>query len=299
MSTSPWRAVIDIGTNSVLMLIARRGQGGVLEVLSDQSTICRLGEGVAASGVLKATAIERTLVCLSGYRRVADELGAQLVPVTTEGVRLASNPEAFLGPAGQVLGTPVRILGGDEEAELSYLSVVRDPPVRGPMRVIDIGGASTELVVGDGEELLAAVSHKIGAVRLTEQFVTADPPTSESVAEIHAHALAVFREHMPVEPHPVLHGLAGTVTTMAALLLGLAKYDRLRVDGSRFDIAQIAGLRDALAGETLEQRCARPGLDRGRADVVVAGMTILLAALQHCGAETLVVRDRGLRYALV
>lgn len=300
MSTSPWRAVIDIGTNSVLMLIARRGlaNSGSLEVESDRSTITRLGEGVAASGVLKPEAIARTLACLEGYKKIADQHGASITAVTTEGVRLAKNPHAFLDPAEAVLGSPVKILSGAEEAELSYLSVARETPGGGPLRVIDIGGASTELVVGEGEEVIAAVSHRIGAVRLTEQFVTADPPTPAMVAEIHAHALAVFRAHMPVSPHPVLHGLAGTVTTMAGLLLGLGAYDRRRVDGSRFSADEVAALRDELAGETLARRCERATLDRGRADVIVAGLTILLAALQHCGAETLVVRDRGLRYAL-
>jgi exopolyphosphatase / guanosine-5'-triphosphate,3'-diphosphate pyrophosphatase len=304
VSTSPWRAVIDIGTNSVLMLIARRGPdgtatsaGGALEVVHDQSTITRLGQGVAASGMLLPEAIDRTLACLEGYRKVADQHGARIVAVTTEGVRLARNQHAFLDPAEAVLGTPVRLLSGAEEAELSYLSVARETPEGGPLRVLDIGGASTELVVGNGEEVLAAVSHPVGAVRLTEQFVTADPPTAAMIATIHAHALSVFRA-LPIDPQPVLHGLAGTVTTAAALLLELPAYDRARVDGSRFTSGQIAGLRDALAGETQAQRILRPCLDRGRADVIVAGLTILLAALQHCGAETLVVRDRGLRYAL-
>lgn len=297
-ATGSWRAVIDIGTNSVLMLIARRGPDGSLEVDSDQSTITRLGQGVAATRVLKSEAIDRTLACLEDYRKQADERRAIIVPVTTEGVRLATNRHAFLDPAEAVLGTPVRLLTGAEEAELSYLSVARETPEGGPLRVIDIGGASTELVVGDGEDVLAAVSHPIGAVRLTEQFVTADPPTAAMVAEIHDHALAVFRAHMPIDPQPVLHGLAGTVTTAAALLLELPAYDRHRVDGARFTSGQVAGLRDALAGETQEQRCQRACLDPKRADVIVAGLTILLAALQHCGAETLVVRDRGLRYAL-
>ncbi|MBL9103925.1 MAG: Ppx/GppA family phosphatase [Myxococcales bacterium] len=298
MTTSPWRAVIDIGTNSVLLLIARRGRDGALEVALDQSTITRLGEGVAASGVLKAEAIDRTIACLEGYRKTAAERGATIVPVTTEGVRLARNRHAFLDPAEAVLGTPVRLLSGAEEAELSYLSVARETPGGGPLRVIDIGGASTELVVGEGEELVAAVSHPIGAVRLTEQFVSADPPTPAMVAAIHAHALAVFEQHMPISPHPVLHGLAGTVTTAAALMLGLTEYDRLKVDGSSFSVAQVTELRDALASETQAQRCRRPSLEPKRADVVVAGLTILVAALEHCGAETLIVRDRGLRYAL-
>ena len=296
---SEWRAVIDIGTNSVLLLLARRGADGALEVARDQSTITRLGQGAAASGLLAPEAIARTLACLREYRATAERHGAEIVAVTTEGVRMARNQGDFLGPAGELLGRPVRLLSGDEEAELSYLSVARETPEGGPLRVLDIGGGSTELVVGDGLRVLAAVSHPVGAVRPTERLVTADPPTPEMVAEVHAAALAAFQAHSPVAPHPVLHGLAGTVTTVAALLLGLASYDRARVDGSRFSRAEVLRLRDELAAETLEQRCARPCLERGRADVVVAGVTILLAALEHCGARTLVVRDRGLRYALV
>jgi len=136
-------------------------------------------------------------------------------------------------------------------------------------------------------------------VRLTERVITADPPTAAMVAAVHDAALTAFRAGPPVAPHPVLHGLAGTVTTVAALLLGLQVYDRARVDGARFTRGQVLALRDALAAEALEQRSARPCLERGRADVIVAGVTILLAALEFCGAEALVVRDRGLRYALV
>lgn len=291
------RAVIDIGTNSVLLLLAERDGDGV-RVVRDQSTITRLGQGAGASGVLAAEAIERTLACLAEYRAAAEAVGATIVPVTTEGVRMARNQSDFLEPAATVLGVPVRILSGAEEAELSYLSVARETPEGGPLRVLDIGGGSTELVLGEGLQLLSEVSHPVGAVRLTERLVSADPPTPAMLEAVREAALAAFRGQ-PVAPHPVLHALAGTATTTAALLLGLASYDRLAVDGSRFSRAEVLALRDALAGETLAQRCERPCLERGRADVVVAGVTILLAALEHCGAGTLVVRDRGLRFALV
>ena len=294
-----WRAVIDIGTNSVLLLIARRAVGSAVEVLLDQSTITRLGKGAGQSGVLAPDAIARTLAVLRRYRETAEAHGASLLAVTTEGVRMASNRDDFLAPAAEVLGAPVRLLGGDEEAELSYRSVAQETGGAGPLRVIDIGGGSTEIAVGEGMTLLSSVSHRIGAVRLTERFVTSDPPTPETVAAIEQEALATFGRGQPLAPHPVLHGVAGTVTTAAALLLGLEKYDREKVDGTRFAAAQVRALRDELARETSAERCRRPALDPGRADVVVAGLTILVAALQHCGATELAVRDRGLRYALV
>ena len=294
-----WRAVIDIGTNSVLLLIARRAVGSAVEVLLDQSTITRLGKGAGQSGVLAPDAIARTLAVLRRYRETAEAHGASLLAVTTEGVRMASNRDDFLAPAAEVLGEPVRLLGGDEEAELSYRSVAQETGGAGPLRVIDTGGGSTEIAVGEGMTLLSSASHRIGAVRLTERFVTSDPPTPETVAAIEQEALATFGRGQPLAPHPVLHGVAGTVTTAAALLLGLEKYDREKVDGTRFAAAQVRALRDELARETSAERCRRPALDPGRADVVVAGLTILVAALQHCGATELAVRDRGLRYALV
>lgn len=298
--TSPWRAVIDIGTNSVLLLIARRRLTGPgLEVALDESTITRLGKGVAQTGVLAPEAIASTLEVLRRYRETAASFGAAPLAVTTEGVRLATNRDEFLRPAGALLGSPVRLLSGEEEAALSFRSVAQETAEDGPLRVLDIGGGSTEIAVGEAGALVSSVSHPIGAVRLTERFVTSDPPTPEAVAAIEAEALATFARGQPLPPYPVLHGLAGTVTTAAALLLGLAKYDRERVDGSVFQAAQVRALRDELARETSAERCRRPALDPGRADVVVAGLSILLAALRHCGADTLVVRDRGLRYALL
>src|SRR5690606_12623092 len=147
----------------------------------DRCIITRLGEGVGQSGVLRPEAIERTLAALRSYRALADARGAVIRAVTTEGVRLARNPTDFLGPAAALLGAPVRVLDGDEEARLSYLSVAMETPEGGRLRVVDIGGASTELVVGDGLTVASAASHAIGSVKLTERFVDADPPRPESI----------------------------------------------------------------------------------------------------------------------
>jgi exopolyphosphatase/guanosine-5'-triphosphate,3'-diphosphate pyrophosphatase len=211
---------------------------------------------------------------------------------------MASNAAQFLGPAGEVLGTEVRLISGDEEARLSYRSVALEHPEVDPLRVIDIGGGSTELVVGRGLEVTQAVSHRLGSVRITEQLSDAHPPSPAALARMLAHAREVFSSQ-PLTPEPELYGLAGTVTTAAGLLLGLERYDRELVDRTRFEISEIAGLRARLAKLSLDELQAMPTLGVGRADVIVGGVTILLAALEHCGAQTLVVRDRGLRYALV
>ena len=297
------QAVIDIGSNSILMLIASRDADGVLEIEQDYARVARLSEGVAARGVLSDAAIERALGVLREY---AELLARREVPVSslrmmaTEGLRMAADPERFIEPAQAVMGVPLELLSGDEEARLSYLSVAREVPAQAPLRVLDIGGASTELIAGRGETIEDAVSHRIGSVRLTEMHV-ADPKAPVSAKEI-AAIEATAREALaaqPLEPHPELHGLAGTVTTGAALLLGLDVYERERVDGARFARDEIRALRDRLAAMDFAQRAAFAVLGEKRADVVVAGLSILSCILEHSGAETLVVRDRGLRYALI
>lgn len=293
------KAVIDIGSNSVLLLIGERRADGSVDVSLDRATITRLSEGVGASGRIAPESIERTLACLRDYAGEVAERGVELQVVATEGVRMAANASDFLDPAAVALGRPVEIISGDEEARLSYLSVaLEQPDVDAPSRVIDIGGASTELVAGHGTTITERRSHRIGSVRLTEACIRHDPVTPAELAEVEAHARQAFATQ-PLSPHPELVGLAGTVTTVAALLLDLPAYARDAVDGQRFAREQVWALRDTLARETIEQRAQRPCVSRGRADVIVAGATLLCCALEHCGADTLLVRDRGLRYALL
>jgi exopolyphosphatase/guanosine-5'-triphosphate,3'-diphosphate pyrophosphatase len=296
--TAPPRAVIDIGSNSVLLLVAQRQGNGALRILEDRSVVTRLSEGAAKSGVLKPAAIERTLATLHEYTQIARRHGAVAHAVATEGVRMASNQDAFLTPAAEVLGEPVNLISGDEEARLSFLSVAKDAPADEVLHVLDIGGGSTELVVGQGDSILQAQSHPIGSVRLTESFVRHDPPQPAEIAAMERAAREAFARQ-PVRPQEKLYGLAGTVTSCAALLAGLSSYDRERVDGSTWSLEAVKGLRDRLAQLDEAGRRAYQVLGRGRADVIIAGVTILIAAMEHCGASTLVVRDRGLRFALV
>ena len=275
----------------MLLLLAHRREDGGLEVARDEARITRLGEGVGKTGVLSEAAIARTCAVLKDYAAIARDAGAPLTPVATEGLRQASNPGAFLGPAEVALGQPVQMISGDEEARLSYLSVAREEPGLPTLRVLDIGGGSTELVVGEGDRIISQLSHKIGSVKLTERH-------GEDIAALERAAQAAFAVQ-PVEPSPLLHGLAGTVTTAAALLLDLDTYDRDQVDNTQWSRTELAELRTTVAADSIDQRTRRPCLPKGRADVIIAGLTILLAALDHCGAGTLVCRDRGLRYALV
>lgn len=294
------QAVIDIGSNSLLLLVASRDAQGELDIHCDLNRVARLSEGVHERGTLADEAIERALVILREYRAICDELGVPLRAVATEGVRMASDRERFLVPAAQILGRPVEAISGEREAELSYLSVAREQLDHDELRVIDIGGASTELVQGRGETILSAKSHAIGSVRLTERCVDSrDGRVPRAAIEaIEALADAAFASQ-PLEAARELFGLAGTVTSCAALLLKLEAYDRERVDGTRWSYDQVLALRDEMAQLSTSERVAKTLLPPKRADVIVAGVSILLCAMRHCGAQSLVVRDRGLRYALI
>lgn len=291
------RAVVDIGTNTVLMLVGSRDANGKVDVAADLSRICRLGQGVAASRTLAPEAKARVIAALSEYRVIAAGFGATITAVATEGLRMADDGVAFLGPASEALGAEIRLISGDEEAELAFASVAHEE-ASGPLRVLDIGGGSTELVVGDQRQIVDRRSHPIGSVRLTERFISHDPPTRAEIDAIAEAARAAFATQ-PVAPHATLHGIAGTVTCAGAIMLGITAYDREQVDSHAFTREQVVNLRDTLAAETLAQRVARPILGTGRGDVIVAGLTILVEAMAHCGAQTLVVRDRGLRFALL
>jgi exopolyphosphatase/guanosine-5'-triphosphate,3'-diphosphate pyrophosphatase len=291
------KAVIDLGTNSALLLIGRRDRRGHALVVRDEARITRLGRGVAETGRLDPQRVDATLKVLAEFRAMAEQSGAKIVAVATEGLRMAQDQDEFVDRANDLLGVELRLISGEEEARLSYLSVANEVDGDESLRVLDIGGGSTELIVGRGEAIESMRSHKIGSVRLTEAYLAKDPPTAEEIANVETAAREAFATQ-PVEPHPVLHGLAGTVTTTAALLLGLQTYDRVAVDGTKWTRAQVQELRDQLAAVPLAER-SRACLPKGRADVIVAGITILLAAIDHCGAQTLVVRDRGLRYALL
>jgi exopolyphosphatase/guanosine-5'-triphosphate,3'-diphosphate pyrophosphatase len=294
----PLSAVIDIGTNSALLLIGHRGGDGRVVVTSDTAKITRLGRGAAEKGMLDPEAIRRTVWVLAEFRDLIAEHGAEAIAVATEGLRMAANREDFLAAAQDVLGVPVRLISGDEEAELSYRSVADESDSRQLLRVLDIGGGSTELVSGRGGIIESRRSHPVGSVRFTERFIRTDPPTTEMLFAIEQAVLQAFAAQ-PLSAAPRLVGLAGTVTTLAALRLDLRTYDRDAVDGSRLSLDQVVELRDALAREPLSRRSVRPCLPPGRADVIVAGASILVAAMRHCGATELLVRDRGLRYALI
>ena len=304
-------ATIDIGTNSVLLLVAEveSDRGDALRPVLERATVTRLGEGVDRNRRLLDAACERTLSCLSKYAADLRELGVtRLDAVGTSAMRDAAGGEEFVARAAQVLGVAPRVIDGNEEARLTFagaLSGLRELPDSGPVTVFDIGGGSTEIVVGarDAHErrIASAVSLDIGSVRLFERHVTTDPPNQAALDLVERDiqsALAHAPRPAALGAGATLVGVAGTVTQLAALELELTRYDGTRVHGYTLTRDAVERLASRLASLDVSQRRALPGMEPSRADVIVVGSAIARAVLQWSGATELVVSDRGVRWGL-
>ena len=292
-------AAIDCGTNSTRVLIARSGADGGLEQLDRRMVITRLGAGVDARKALDPTAVERTLEVLRGYRRAMDDAGVELVRATgTSAVRDAANGDEFLQAAAEVVGAPVELLSGDDEGRLAFRGATAElEPADGPFLVIDIGGGSTEFIVGT-TEAEGVVTTDMGCVRITEKFLDSDPPAPEELSAAISVTLAHLEDVARILPATRearrLVGLAGTVTTVAAVELGLAEYDRDRTHHFRLTRAAAEDVFRTLATEARADRIHNPGLEEARADVIVGGCCVLVAVLRFFEAPELLVSEADL-----
>jgi exopolyphosphatase/guanosine-5'-triphosphate,3'-diphosphate pyrophosphatase len=285
--------VVDLGTNTTRLLVADVVDGHVHEVVR-RTAITRLGEGVDERRILLPTAIARVRNQLVDYRREAEELGAERVlAIATSAVRDAENGEAFLGELEWSYGFTTRLLTGDEEALLTFRGATAERTLTAPLLVLDVGGGSTEIVVGDAAGVRFHRSFDMGAVRLTERFLAGDPP---SAAELDACAQAVRDELRAVPDIEVAEavGVAGSVTTLAALEHELATYDPERVHGHRLAIATVERQLERLAALPLAERRTIPGLEPERAPVILAGIVIVLETLRRFGLDTLEVSDHDI-----
>ena len=295
MGTEPGGSVaaIDCGTNSTRLLVT--GADGV--VLERHMRITRLGEGVDATGKLSQEAIGRTIQVLGEYRRLMDAHDVVKVRiVATSATRDATNAEEFFSAAEAVTGLRPELLSGDEEGRLAFAGATADLPAGwfddGPLLVADIGGGSTELVAGraggspasGGSKDVVAVSLDIGCVRVTERFLRLDPPPPHALVEARAFveaALAHASKLLPkLSPGGPVVGLAGTVSTLAALEARTDRYDRSLLHHSVLERAKVERWLERLSGETHAARLLRPGMVSGREDVIVGGVLVLAAIME-------------------
>jgi exopolyphosphatase / guanosine-5'-triphosphate,3'-diphosphate pyrophosphatase len=287
-------ASVDLGTNSTRVLVGRPTGAG-LEVLDRRTTITRLGQGVGASGRLAPEAVERTLDCLRGYREILDRHGVERVRVAaTSASRDAANRDEFFGAVEALIGTRPELLSGDEEGRLSFRGATGElDPASGPFLVVDIGGGSTEFIVGT-DRVEGVMSVDIGCVRLTEKFLHHDPPQPEELSACisltDAYLDDVVRE-IPAAEARTLVGLAGTVTTVAAVEIGLETYDRDRIHHFHLTREAAEDVFRTLATESRADRVHNPGLEEARADVIVGGCCVLVALFRRLGFDEMIVSE--------
>jgi exopolyphosphatase / guanosine-5'-triphosphate,3'-diphosphate pyrophosphatase len=290
-------AAIDCGTNSTRLLIAEpSAEDRGYTIVDRRMHITRLGQGVNATKMLAPEAIERTASVLREYRAAMDAAGVERVRITaTSAARDAANREDFFSVARDIVGVEPELLSGDDEARLSFRGATADLDTQdGPFLVVDIGGGSTEFVVGTTEPQ-GALSVDVGCVRITEQELHHDPPGADelsiALSIIDAHLDDVDREIPAVADARVLVGLAGTITTVAAVEIGLAEYDRDRIH--HFHLTHVAAedVFRTLATEKHDDRLANPGLEEARADVIVGGCCILVAIFRHWGFDECLVSE--------
>jgi exopolyphosphatase/guanosine-5'-triphosphate,3'-diphosphate pyrophosphatase len=296
----PRVAVVDIGTNSTRLLLVDVDDGGVSGELQRHSNVTRLGAGVDADGKLREDAMQRVFDTLGEYRRLIERHGAdRAVAVLTSAVRDASNGEQFADAVRDRYGLEPHVLAGDDEARLTFLGATseHDPDDTTPTLVIDIGGGSTELVIGTGRTADFHVSNQAGVVRQTERFIKTDPPADGELAALREDVRTILAQGVPPEHRArVEHAIAvaGTATSLGAIAQRLDPYDPDKVQGYRLTREETARLLGELASVPLEQRRTTPGLHPDRAPTIVAGAVILLCVIELFGLEAVEVSEHDI-----
>jgi exopolyphosphatase/guanosine-5'-triphosphate,3'-diphosphate pyrophosphatase len=281
-------AAVDLGTNSTRLLVADVENGSVDEI-SRRLTITRLGEGVDERRKLLPVPIARVRNCLADYRRELEELGAErTLCIATSAVRDAENGEAFLGEIEWSYGFTTRLLSGEDEAAMMIRGVTAGRPPLDGVLVVDIGGGSTELVLASGGDVAFSTSLDVGCVRVTERFLVSDPPSRPELAAAGGYVRSLLPE---LEAESAI-GVAGTVTTLATLDLGDAEYDPARTHGHRISRQSVEEQLERLAALTTEERLAVPGIEPGRAPVIVAGVVVLREILAAYDLAEIEVSER-------
>jgi exopolyphosphatase/guanosine-5'-triphosphate,3'-diphosphate pyrophosphatase len=283
-------AAVDLGTNSTRLLVADV-DGDVLDEVTRRLTITRLGEGVDERRRLLPVPIARVRNCLADYRHELEALGAErTLAIATSAVRDADNGEAFLGEIEWSYGFTTQLLNGSEEAAMMIRGVTAGRAPLDDVLVVDIGGGSTELVVARDGAVAFATSLDVGCVRVTERFLGSDPPSKPELDAASGYVRSLLPE---LEARSAI-GVAGTLATLATLDLGDADYDPARTHGHRLALSSVDAQLERLAAMTTEERVDVPGLEPGRAPVIVAGIVVLHEVMTAYGLDEIEVSERDI-----
>ena len=294
-------AALDVGTNTVLMLIAESAPDGTVRTLADLSRITRMGQGVDKNHRLDPQAAARTLEAITDFVAEAHARGVdKIVSAATAALRDASDGDQFVARVRKA-GVELDLISGETEAWLSYLAVTRGLPIdpSSKLLIIDIGGGSTEFLRAEPGAKLEMASLQIGSVRMTERIIRSDPPSAHDAAELRVaidHAIKALGWNY----HPDrMVAIAGTATTVCAVALEMQTYDRERIHGCRLARTEVERVIGKLGSIPLAERRALPGMEPGRADVIFAGAAILERVMCEFECDSVIVSDQGVRWGLV
>jgi exopolyphosphatase / guanosine-5'-triphosphate,3'-diphosphate pyrophosphatase len=287
-------AVVDIGTNSTRLLIADVEGTGVYEV-ERRTTVTNMGRGVDHAGMICSDAVEDVCGVIADYKSQYEEMGAERVmAIATSAVRDAVNGEAFIAELRERFELDARMLTGEEEAHLTYLGATAHRPTADPTLVLDIGGGSTELIVGTGREVGFHTSLQAGTIRQSERHLTSDPPDPHELEDLAADIRNLIERAISAQPEGAptrAIAVAGTPTSLAAIDQGLEPYDPGRVHGYHLGMQRIQRMLSRLSSLPLAERLRVPGLHPGRAPTIVAGTVILVQVMRAFGLQEIEVSE--------
>jgi exopolyphosphatase / guanosine-5'-triphosphate,3'-diphosphate pyrophosphatase len=298
-------AFIDIGTNTILCLIAELKTDASFDVLDDLAEITRLGQNVHQTGRISPEGEERSLKVLQRYLERCKHLNVeQIIAVGTSALRDARNSAEVRARFKEQLGLDVRVISGDEEAAYSFLAVQQGLPLnRRELLVVDVGGGSTEFIRGNAAGVVEAISINVGSVRLTEQFLHSDPVQTgeceKMVVTIEKELRQLPDQWLKDSSILTLVGIAGTFTTLSAVEKKLVCYTHGEVHGSRLTLTEVRRQVALFQGKTIAERKAIPGLEPKRADVILAGASLIERIMTLFHSERVIVSDQGVRYGLL
>lgn len=296
-------AAIDIGTNSIRCIVVEVDEAGKFRVLDDEKATVRLGEGMARENVISKAAWQRTMEALSRVKKIVDGYGVKgIEAVATSAVRRATNGEAFVKAAADDVGLRIEVISGEEEAELAIASAQNNFDVEGARyALVDIGGGSVEIVTAVGSHIEEIYSLELGAVFLTDNFVASDPIGREEHARLRKHVrkslrTAFFGERVPVQ---FLIGSGGTMTSIAAMVMAMRKEGYGSIQGYEVLRSEVVHLLAMLLRKDVKERRSIPGLNPDRADIIVAGVTVVDELMSLFSTNLLRINERGIREGLI
>ncbi|MCL2378681.1 MAG: Ppx/GppA family phosphatase [Defluviitaleaceae bacterium] len=312
------KAIIDVGSNSIKLLVAEPAADGTIRTILEDSDIARLGEGLRETGMISPEAMARNSKVIARFAKKANESGAdEMVCVGTMALRNAKNTNEFVNLVKKTCNVNLTVIPGEEEARLSYLAVLSGLPLpqfqegrneasdgsklersRAKLAIFDTGGGSTEFIFGDGNTVNRRFSVDLGAIRITEKHFQSDPVSQADVNAAIAEIDSIFEENAVTGQLDQLVGMGGTVTSMGAVKHKMAKYNPDVIQGSKLTMADVEAQIAEYSSRSIEERKEITGLQPKRADVILAGACILKVIISRLGVDKLIISDRGLRHGL-